>query len=132
LGEHYEEIRKAGADVVAIFQYRADPTHHFCRKRDVPFDCLGDPERAAYHAVALERGGAREYVGPQLAKGFLRAARHGALPGIPKGDTAQRPGTFVVGPDGRVAYAHYNKDSSDHPPIEDVLAAVRALAPPSS
>jgi peroxiredoxin len=127
LGEHFEGLREQGADVVAVFQYRAQPTFHFCRKRGVPFDCLGDPEREAYHAVGLERGGAREYVGPQLAKGFLRAARHGALPGRPVGDVAQRPGTFVVAPDGRVAFAHYNKDSSDNPPIEELLEVVAEL-----
>ena len=114
---------------MAIFQYRAEPSFHFCRKRDVPFDCLGDPEREGYHAVGLERGPASEYVGPHLAKAFLRAAQHGARPGRPVGDVAQRPGTFVVSPDGTVLYAHYNKDSADHPRIEDVLDAVRAAAP---
>jgi peroxiredoxin len=130
LGEHHDEIRAAGGDVVAIFQYRADPTYHFCRKRDVPFDCLGDPEREGYHAVGLERGSPREYIGPQLAKGFLRAARHGALPGNPEGgDVAQRPGTFVVSPEGTVLYAHYNRDSADNPPMDEMLAAVREAAP---
>jgi peroxiredoxin len=129
LGEHYDEFRASGADVVAIFQYRAEPTYNFCRKRGVPFDCLGDPEREAYHAVGLERGGPKEYIGPQLVKGFVRAARHGALPGKPVGDVAQRPGTFVVAADGTVAYAHYNKDSSDHPPINDLLAVVSSLTP---
>jgi len=129
LGEHHEEIRAAGADVVAIFQYRADPTYHFCRKRGVPFDCFGDPDREAYHAVGLERGSVREYIGPQLAKGFLRAARHGALAGNPQGgDVAQRPGTFVVSPEGTVLYAHYNRDSADHPPIDEILATVQAGA----
>jgi peroxiredoxin len=129
LGEAHEEFRKAGADVVAIFQYRADPTYHFCRKRDVPFDCLGDPEREGYRAVGLERGSAKEVIGPQLAKGFLRAARHGALPGIPKGDTAQRPGTFVIATDGTVAFAHYSKDSADNPDTADLLRSVQALTP---
>jgi peroxiredoxin len=125
LAQAHGELRQAGADVVAIFQYRAAPTFNFCRKRDVPFDCLGDPERAGYHAVGLERGSAREVIGPQLAKGFLRAARHGALPGRPVGDTAQRPGTFVVSPEGRVLYAHYHKDSADNPPMSAILAAIR-------
>jgi peroxiredoxin len=128
LGEQFEGLREQGADVVAVFQYRAQPTFHFCRKRDIPFDCLGDPEREAYHAVGLERGGAGEYIGPQLAKGFLRAARHGALPGRPVGDVAQRPGTFVVAPDGRVAFAHYNKDSSDNPSMEELLQVVDELS----
>jgi peroxiredoxin len=129
LGEAYDQFREAGADVVAIFQYRADPTYHFCRKRGVPFDCLGDPEREGYHVVGLERGSAKEVIGPQLAKGFLRAARHGALPGIPKGDTAQRPGTFVVATDGTVAFAHYNKDSADNPDTAELLRVVQDLVP---
>lgn len=129
MGEAYEEIRATGGDVVAVFQYRADPTFHFCRKRDVPFDCLGDPEREGYHAVGLEQGSLREYVGPQLVTGFVRAARHGAFAGNRKGgDVSQRPGTFVVGTDGRVALAHYNKDSSDNPHTDEILRTLRGLA----
>jgi peroxiredoxin len=127
LGEAHEEFRAAGADVAAVFQYRAEPAYNFCRKRDVPFDCLGDPEREAYHAVGLERGPAREYVGPQLAKGFLRAARHGAFAGVPKGDVAQRPATFVVNRDGTVAFAHYHRDSADNPDVAELLRVVKAL-----
>jgi peroxiredoxin len=127
LGEAHEEFLAAGADVVAIFQYRGQPTKNFCRRRGVPFTCLGDPERDLYHAVGLERGPMREYIGPQLAKGFVRAARHGAFAGVPKGDVAQRPGTFVIGRDGKVAYAHYNKDSSDNPDTAELLSVVKSL-----
>ena len=128
MGRHHSELREAGADVVAVFQYRAEPAYHFCRKRGVPFECLGDAEREGYHAVGLERGGAGEVIGPQLIPGFIRAARQGALPGIPKGDTAQRPGTFVVATDGTVVYSHYNKDSSDNPDTGEIVAVVRDLA----
>lgn len=114
--------------MLAVFQYRAAPTRNFCRRREVSLDCFGDPERAGYHAVGLERWGAKELVGPHLAKGFLRAARQGALPGVPKGDVAQSPGTFVVGSGGEVVLAHYNRDSSDNPSTEAVLAAVRRAA----
>ncbi len=129
MGEAYDEIRAAGGDVVAIFQYRAEPSYHFCRKRSVPFDCLGDPERAGYRAVGLDRGSAREYIGPQLAMGFMRAARHGHVAGNPQGgDVSQRPGTFVIGTDGRVAFAHYNKDSANHPDTDRIVRLVRDLA----
>jgi peroxiredoxin len=127
LGEAYEEFRRAGADVVAIFQYRAEPTYHFARKREVPFDCLGDPEREGYHAVGLERGSPREVIGPQLVKGFVRAARRGALPGVPQGVVHQRPGTFVIDRDGKVALAHYSRDSSDNPDTAELLRVVRSL-----
>jgi peroxiredoxin len=128
LGEAHEEVQALGGDIVAVFQYRAEPTFHFCRKRGVPFDCLGDPDREAYRAVGLESGGALEYLGPRAALGWARAAAHGKFGGIPKGDVSQRPGTFVIAPDGTVAFAHYNRNSADHPHMEDVLAAVRAAA----
>ena len=128
MGKAHEEIRALGGDVVAVFQYRAEPTFHFCRRRGAPFDCLGDPEREAYQAVGLEDGGLLEYMGPRAAVGWLRAASHGNFGGAPKGDVAQRPGTFVVAPDGTVAFAHYNRNSADNPPNDQVIEAVREAA----
>jgi peroxiredoxin len=127
LGEAHEEFLAAGAEVLAVFQYRGQPTKNFCRRRGVSFSCLGDPERELYHAVGLERGAMREHMGPQLMKGFVRAARHGAFVGVPKGDVAQRPGTFVIARDGTVAFAHYNKDSSDNPDTAELLRVVKSL-----
>jgi peroxiredoxin len=131
LDQAHDEIRDAGADVVCAFMYRAQPTRNFCRQRGLELECLGDPERVAYRAVGLERGGAREMFGPRVALGMLRAARHGAVAGKPVGDTRQMPGTFVVAPAGRVVFAHYNRDQSDNPPIDRMLAAVRAAAAPA-
>jgi peroxiredoxin len=54
------------------------------------------------------------------------------LLGVPKGDVAQRPGTFVVAPDGTVAFAHYNRNSADNPRTEELLEAVSAYAAKSS
>jgi peroxiredoxin len=124
----HDEIRSLGGDVVAVFQYRAEPTAHFCRRRGAPFDCLGDPEREAYHAVGLERGGPLEFLGPHAAIGWLKAASHGNFGGRPSGDVAQRPGTFVVAPDGTIALAHYNRNSADNPGMGEVLDAVRDAA----
>ncbi len=126
-----DEIRGAGADVVCVFMYRAKPTRNFCRQRGVELECLGDPERELYKAVGLGRGGIRELYSPKVGIRALDAARKGALMGSPisgkpEGDTKQMPGTFVVGRDGRVAYAHYNKDQSDNPKMEEVLEALRS------
>jgi peroxiredoxin len=46
---------------------------------------------------------------------------------VPKGDVAQRPGTFVIARDGTVAFAHYNKDSSDNPATAELLRVVKSL-----
>jgi len=127
MGRAWTDIRDTGADAVAIFQYRAESTRNFCRARKVPFDCLGDPEKKGYAAVGLERGMRREYLGAKVARGWLRAARSGAVVGIPHGDVALRPATFVVAPGGRVVLAHYNEDSTDNPPVERLLDTIRTI-----
>jgi peroxiredoxin len=128
LDEALDEIRDAGGDVVCVFQYRAGPTRNFCRQRKVELECLGDPDREGYHAVGLERGGAKELYSPRVGLRALAAARKGAVAGKPEGDTRQMPGTFVVGRDGRVLYAHYNRDQADNPDTEEVLEAVRSAS----
>jgi len=123
-----DEIHAAGGDVVAIFQNRGRLARDFCDERGVGLDCLGDPRRDGYGAVALKKGSWKEYLGPQVMMRQWQAARSGYKPGLPKGDVSQRPGTFVVGTDGMIAFAHYNRDSSDNPPAEAVVAAVREAA----
>ena len=97
MGEAHEDFLEAGADIVAVFQYRGEPSRNFCRRRGVPFTCLGDPERDLYHAVGLERGTAREYIGPQLMKGFVRAARKGSFAGVCAGLTTFGAGACSTG-----------------------------------
>ncbi|HEY7631662.1 MAG TPA: peroxiredoxin-like family protein [Thermoleophilaceae bacterium] len=129
LAEAHEDIRAAGGDVAAIFQYRAEPTYNFCRSRGVPFECLGDPARAGYRAAGLGRGPRKEYMSLKVYKHWFRANKVGARVGKPSGDVAQRPGTFVVDPNGTIVFAHYNKDSADNPSTSAVIEAVATAAP---
>lgn len=112
--------------MVAAFQYSGAKTRDFCRDHGVPFDCLGDPELESYDAVGLGKGSIKQYLGPQMLKATIAAVREGHLVGNPKGgDISLNPGTFVVGRDGTVLYAHYNEDSADNAPSQKVLEALR-------
>jgi peroxiredoxin len=128
LTRSWNEIQAAGGDAVAIFQYGAEATERFCNARGVPFACLGDPALVAYDRVALGRWRMREVLGLRTLRGWRRTAKVGAYVGIPNGDVGLRPATFVVARDGRVAYAHYNGDLTDNPPVDDLLAALGAAA----
>lgn len=127
MDEAHEKIRSAGGEVVCVFQYRAEPTRNFCRQREVGLECLGDPDKKGYDAVGLERGGLKELASPKVALGAIRAARKGQLPGVPEGDTALMPATFVVDREGRVRFAHYNADQSDNPAMEPILSALESV-----
>jgi len=122
------EIRAAGGEVVAIFQNRGGEARAFCDERRAGLECLGDPRREGYGAVALKQGSWKEYFGPRIVMRQLQAMRSGFKPGIPKGDVSQRPGTFVVGTDGLIVFAHYNRDASDNPTTDAVVSAVREAA----
>lgn len=129
MGEAHDDIRSAGGDVLAVFQYHGTETRDFCREREVPFDCLGDPEVEGYRAVGLGKGGFSEYLGIQTLIPTVKAAMKGHFVGSPQGgDISIRPATFVVGRDGRVAYAHYNADASDNAPTDEVLEALGSAA----
>jgi peroxiredoxin len=125
LSRSYDDLRAAGGDALAVFQYRAEPSTSFCRSRGVPFECLGDPTRAGYKAVGLERGERKEYMGLRVYRHWIRAAKVGAYVGRPQGDIAQRPGTFVVDRGGEVVLAHYNRSSPDNPAIAALVEALR-------
>lgn len=124
-----DRFREAGAEIVCVFQYRAEPTRNFCRRRGVELECLGDPDRAGYAEVGLERASLRDYAGPGLAKRAVQAATAGHVVGNPEGgDVRQLPGTFVVARGGEVVLAHYNRDSADNPSTETLVEAARSAA----
>ena len=126
MGQALPRFEAAGAQLVAIFQYGAEATEAFCASRKVPFDCLGDPLREGFTEVSLGRGNRKQLLSWRIAKGYVRNAREGnAGVGAKGGDYAQMPGTFVIGEDGRLRFAHYNASSDDNPSVELVLEAAR-------
>jgi peroxiredoxin len=128
MGRALGDFEAAGAQVVAIFQYSAEATRDFCASRKVPFDCLGDPDREAYAQVEVGRGRRDQVLSGRIAGSYLKTLlRSRQVGSLGKGEEMlQLPGTFVVGSDGRVRFAHYAVSSADNPPVADVLAAVRS------
>ncbi|MER3420120.1 MAG: hypothetical protein C4290_06170, partial [Chloroflexota bacterium] len=89
---------------------------------------LADPRREGYRAFALRRGGPAELVGPAVLLRYAQAALKGHLGGVPMGDTRLLPGTFIIDREGTVRYARYARHAGDHPPVEELVAALRQIA----
>jgi len=131
MGKALKDFEAAGAQVVAIFQYSAEATRDFCEGRKVPFECLGDPKREAYQQVEVGKGTRDQVLGRNIAGKYLKTMFRSRVVGsinAPVEEMLQLPGTFVVGTDGRVLFAHYAVNSADNPPPADVLAVVRSQA----
>ncbi len=129
LRESYADIRSAGGDVVAVFQYSAEATRDYCDGRQLPFECVGDPLRTAYAELDIRRGKATELYGWGVIKRAWPAYKTAGGTRSPQGaDITQLPGTFVVAPDGHVVLAHYSANAADNPPMTVVLDAVHKAA----
>ncbi|MCC7539552.1 MAG: AhpC/TSA family protein [Deltaproteobacteria bacterium] len=115
-----------GADVVVVGNGAPQFIEAF--REDVHYDgkLVTDPKRGAYRLLEMKR--------PRLAAApmtLLRAAQafaQGHRQVRTMGDTAQLGGVVVVRPDGEMPYRRISSYAGDHPPFDEVLAAMSAAA----
>jgi peroxiredoxin len=123
----HEQIEEHGARLVLIGQ--ATPRHaaHFQRRYAPDVEILADEDRESYKAIGLRRASVGQLLGPRsVLKGFGRTMTSGTVTvqGRVIGDAAQLGGTFLVLPDGQIAWSHISKDASDNAEVDEVLAAL--------
>lgn len=122
----HEIFERKGVRVVCISQGDADDRAAFLEVHGpYPFPFLADPHRDAYVAYGLARGTLAQVIfNPSVIAAGLAAYQEGHKIESIVGDPFQLPGTFLVGTDGRVIYAHAGRLSSDFPSNDDVFAAI--------
>tara|TARA_B100000530_G_scaffold319379_1_gene251870 strand:- start:835 stop:1203 length:369 start_codon:yes stop_codon:yes gene_type:complete len=90
---------------------------------------LTDPSRAAYRAMALQRG-----LGGLRAAGMLsssvRAYRAGHRQAKLQGDPWQLGGVFVLATDGEITYAQRSKTAGDHADLDAVIEGLKSAVMP--
>jgi peroxiredoxin len=125
LRERYDDIREAGADLVAVGTGDRRYAAAFVREERVPFLVLVDDSAVAAHAASVRTVGWFDLLHPRTWRASMDAWRHGHT--IHKAGTRvnQLGATFVLGPGDLVRYEHVDGDSTDHAPLSDVFAALR-------
>mgnify|MGYP002639726911 CR=1 FL=1 len=82
-----------------------------------------DPERRSYQALGFASG-----LGSALSLKLLSNARRAKAAGFSQnsveGAAMQQGGVLVVMPDGEIAYRYRSDTAGDHPPVQEVLAAL--------
>lgn len=122
------EIRRRGAEVVAIGNGSAFFAQGFREELEIDFPVLLDPDLRAYRAAGLRRGRV-EILSPRLPLQALRALWQGHRQQGVQGDPWQLGGVFVIRAGGDLAYRHRSREAGDHPAMPDVLAALSPDAP---
>jgi peroxiredoxin len=131
LREDRDRFESFGADVTVIGQGTPQECAEFCDARRVPFRVLVDPDRRAYRAYGLGKGGAMQVMGPQMMLPWIRNELHKETrQHVARGASyTQMPGTFVVDVVGIVRFAHRSRHVADIPRNHVILKALAELAP---
>jgi len=125
LRDSYDEITRAGAEVVAIGTGDEYYAKAFVADEQVPFPVLVDDAADAANAAAVRKVNfATLLFDPRSLKGSRRAYRDGFRVKKSGKRVNQLGATFVVGPGPQIHYAHVDAHTADHAPLPDVLAAL--------
>ena len=121
----YSEVRSAGAEVVAIGTGNPSMASGFVEDYRIPFPVLIDDDASAAKAATIGRMSFFGMFTPASYPGTIRAWRAGHRIGGSGKRVTQLAASFVVGPGPRLHYEHRNRHGADHPPLAEVLAALR-------
>lgn len=131
--ERLAEIRAAGGELIAVSQSRPEALAWLLRAEPRPFPFVGDPQRVAYRAFGLERGGWGMFFRPRALGRYLGLMLRGwrmRRPG-PGEDVRQLGGDFILDRNRRLVYTHRSIGPEDRPPVGDLIERFRALSGPT-
>lgn len=122
-----ERIEQAGLNIAIITQGTPESALLFAGEFAPGLLVLADPERKAYEAYGLERGGLfQTFLNPKVWAAINRANKKGykVEPPPPGQDAMQMSGTFIISSDGRIRLPYYYDHIADHPPLDLLLSGV--------
>jgi hypothetical protein len=122
-----QEIEALGAGLVFVGNGELTWARQFEAEECRGCRVLTDPALDSYWAIGARRGW-RSTIGPAGLAAGIRAFRHGFRQSGVRGVPDQQGGVYVMLPGDRAAYAYVSGSAGDHPPIDAVLDALRAVA----
>jgi peroxiredoxin len=124
LRERYEEFRGKGSEVVAIGTGDVRYAEDFVASENIPFPVLVDDDGAAARAAAVQVSSFIGLFHPRTWGPTRDTMRRGY--GVHKAGkrVTQLGASFVISPGPSLVYEHIDRDSTDHAPIDELLAAI--------
>lgn len=123
--ERYDEITSLGADIVAVGTGDRRYADAFVREEQIPFLVLVDDDAAAATAASLRTLNWFQLLHPRTWKATRETSKRGHHVHKAGARVRQIGATFVIGAGDRLRYEHLDADSTDHAPIDEVLAILR-------
>ena len=125
LAQNTAWFNERGARVAAVTMGKPSEAKMFCAQRSPDVVCLSNPDQSAYKEYSIGKINAQDLINPGSWRAWVKVMGRGFKPGSPGDQDAQQLGaTFIIGTDGRVLLAHYNRFMGDNPEILSLKAIV--------
>ena len=121
LKAHYQQIRDAGYNVVAIGQGSEARAARFAEDNDLPFPVFGDKERQTYAAYGLTSSRFGSFLEPDAYRVGIKSLLHGYFPSMPEGSLTQNPGVFLIDRAGQIKKAKIGQHAGDFATIPEIM-----------
>jgi peroxiredoxin len=128
LRDRYDDITAAGAEIVAIGTGDVRYAASFVRDTGAPFPVLVDDAGEAAAAASVTTASWYRLLHPSTWRATRATSKRGYHVARAGKRVRQLGATFVIAPGDDVRYEHIDHDSTDHAPVDDVLAALCARA----
>lgn len=119
--QHHAAIRARGADIVAIGTGSLDYATVFVVDERIPYPVLVDDDGLAAEAASVPSASWYRLLHPSTWRATWATYRRGHRIHAPGRRVTQLGATFVIGPGPRLRYAHLDRDSTDHAPLDALL-----------
>ena len=128
LAQNTEWFKARGVRVAAVTMGKPYEAKMFCAQRSPDVVCLSNPDQSAYKEFNIGKIDAQDVLNPASWRAWGRVMLKGFKPGSPGSQDAQQLGaTFIIGTDGKVLLAHYNRFMGDHPEMKKLQAVAEEL-----
>jgi len=129
LAQMQPEFAKRGARIVAVTLGKPGEVALFGRRFDGQILCLADPQQNAYRAYKIGKlNMLKEFTDPRAWQAYARGFAAGHRTRLSDQDMLQMNASFLIGRDGVLAQAHYNRYAGDHPAWAQWLASLPAAS----
>jgi peroxiredoxin len=125
LREHSNEIESLGASIVAVGTGDQRYAEAFVREEHIPFLVLVDDDAAAARAASLRTLSWFQLLHPRTWKATRETSKRGHHVHKSGKRVKQIGATYVIGAGERIRYEHLDADSTDHAPLDGILASLR-------
>ena len=121
-----DDITNLGGRIVAVGTGNERYAAAFVADENIPYLVLVDDDAAAAQAASVRTLSWFRLLHPRTWKATRQTSRRGFHTAKPGARVKQIGATFVIGKGGAVRYEHLDADSTDHAPLDAVMAALRS------